>query len=1228
MARKWFTFSAQDTYDAETFFSRTESAYINHGGLKLITSTPQLLSQSFDLPYGFGLIAPAITITNVIRSEGDIYLETTAGDLCENGALAARSVYLISKGGLHTYNIGSAQDIIMHAEKGHVNSGNLQAFHGTIQSQASYISNSLEESSIEGNMIFLKALQEDILNYGIINGFTYLEASAKRDILNLSMPHHGGIPYFHRARMQGGTGIAYIDGKGEERYLGLYLKAENRIHNYVSDICAQSDVFLSGRRGILHNGDTMTYIAAQYTTKSGWFGWRKENHTIWKTIVGQSLLQSTQGKILQEVLEGELTYKGTHVSAPEGDYACVRDQIRYEPLIIQDRHEVRGSSWWGLSRFSGYESHQGAVPTQLINGDLINHRSLFKGISGRGVLIQAPIYQAQAKEKIVFEGVKLHHHYHHENQSLLPFFFGSEVMASLFTGDLTSGDLLKLDPLLNQLKDLTESSTSSQTVSAGLKSVRQFYNDMQSLKEAITQGQETQWFFERYGNIGLRAEQTTFDHNYTTTFPALLHVGILDLKSDQGVEFNEGAQAHIESLFRIRAPYLRLKHAVNESQTNLEHHSLEMGVNFFTNLPFASYQASSSSTYSKTHQYALINVWGQEGHVDLGELDLLDLDGGMIFANRISGTIYKALLTSYQDETTSQHHSFGLSFSKGNTNWRGSINFSQQGAFAKWVNQHSGIMITENLGQNFKINNLVVTDTELNTPLQESADHVFYHPLVNENENSGFALTVNLDLSSPQTLGKELAKSLAIGTAGFAVAECATHLGAEDGLASFLGSSASLATGIAIDNSCSSKTETTNTHSDIQSRGSFYYNVNGREICLDFFDMPSAQKLEEKRKEILQQILEIEENLTQSSSQQFLDSIKESLTEKGASAEEIQLIFSDPVMLEGLLKQDSYIITEALPPENFTNDLEEQFYLQGREDIVKQMILTTLHRIQEGAIALDDFSNRHPALTNWGFEALQFACGGPARYVKDKVFAEIGLTDLADAMAERGKEYLRDALVHRFGLTTSSAEISAEVGHFGLMVAVSTFVDIKTDKILKSAKKVSEKVKPLGSMVDKASVAGKKVDAAGQKVEKSKTKKTAKDDQWTVRPGQEWKEKIKGKGQKTGTPGHATASYREAIEVAKRKDVTEVNIDLGVNRLLPDGSKMKPNTRPDVTYKTKDGKIHQIEVPSKTDTNKKLMARMEDTNSRLPDRIQGEFYVKPIKVKKAAETVKKITDGK
>lgn len=41
--------------------------------------------------------------------------------------------------------------------------------------------------------------------------------------------------------------------------------------------------------------------------------------------------------------------------------------------------------------------------------------------------------------------------------------------------------------------------------------------------------------------------------------------------------------------------------------------------------------------------------------------------------------------------------------------------------------------------------------------------------------------------------------------------------------------------------------------------------------------------------------------------------------------------------------------------------------------------------------------------------------------------------------------------------------------------------------------------------------------------------------------------------------------------------------DRGMNRLLQEGGKIKPNRRPDVTYRTKDGKIHQIEVQSKSD---------------------------------------------
>jgi len=121
---------------------------------------------------------------------------------------------------------------------------------------------------------------------------------------------------------------------------------------------------------------------------------------------------------------------------------------------------------------------------------------------------------------------------------------------------------------------------------------------------------------------------------------------------------------------------------------------------------------------------------------------------------------------------------------------------------------------------------------------------------------------------------------------------------------------------------------------------------------------------------------------------------------------------------------------------------------------------------------------------------------------------------------------------------------------------------------------------------------------------------------WTVRPGQEYKNKIIGTGQKTQTDGHAQESYRQALEIAKRNDVEALMLNRGMNRMLPSGSKIKPNTRPDITYKTGDGKIHQVEVPSRSDRPVDLMQRMKRTNEQLPQEMQGTFrneFIKEIK---------------
>ena len=120
------------------------------------------------------------------------------------------------------------------------------------------------------------------------------------------------------------------------------------------------------------------------------------------------------------------------------------------------------------------------------------------------------------------------------------------------------------------------------------------------------------------------------------------------------------------------------------------------------------------------------------------------------------------------------------------------------------------------------------------------------------------------------------------------------------------------------------------------------------------------------------------------------------------------------------------------------------------------------------------------------------------------------------------------------------------------------------------------------------------------------------DQPWTIRPGQEWKAKIYGKAQKTGTDGHRVRTYREAIALAKRDDVEVVALNRGVNRFLSKDEKIKPNTRPDAGFRTTDGKIHQIEVPSKTDVPKKLEQRMRDTNQRLPSEKHGEYDIKNI----------------
>jgi hypothetical protein len=125
------------------------------------------------------------------------------------------------------------------------------------------------------------------------------------------------------------------------------------------------------------------------------------------------------------------------------------------------------------------------------------------------------------------------------------------------------------------------------------------------------------------------------------------------------------------------------------------------------------------------------------------------------------------------------------------------------------------------------------------------------------------------------------------------------------------------------------------------------------------------------------------------------------------------------------------------------------------------------------------------------------------------------------------------------------------------------------------------------------------------KAAKKPVKAVKKEQPWVVREGQEWKEKIVGRAQKTGTPGHSVRSYREAIKASKKDDVEKVFLDRGYNRAT--GQKIKSNRRPDVIIKTKDGKVHPREVPSKSDRVDILEKRNDEALKKLPKQMRGRY---------------------
>jgi filamentous hemagglutinin family protein len=94
-----------------------------------------------------------------------------------------------------------------------------------------------------------------------------------------------------------------------------------------------------------------------------------------------------------------------------------------------------------------------------------------------------------------------------------------------------------------------------------------------------------------------------------------------------------------------------------------------------------------------------------------------------------------------------------------------------------------------------------------------------------------------------------------------------------------------------------------------------------------------------------------------------------------------------------------------------------------------------------------------------------------------------------------------------------------------------------------------------------------------------------------------------------GTEGHWDTILEEVNEMVKSGLYDKIYVNKGIGNEIPGA---KPNNRPDIMGVRKDGKIDQVEVPSKTDSTRDLYDRMEKNKEILGDRA-GDIKIKNIK---------------
>ena len=809
---------------------------------------------------------------------------------------------------------------------------------------------------------------------------------------------------------------------------------------------------------------------------------------------------------------------------------------------------------------------------------------------------------------------------------------------SLLRGDLgeTTQHLLRTVPIAGALQDFLKSKDSDHKAAASVKAAVQAFtmaNDFAQVANVsdFLAGQVGR-ILDTLATVKIRFGTSQFRQESTTSLnPQVLGHSLLKVVARVVAEV-KGLEGDIREL-HVEGDEARILPAEETCTTTSKDKGVSVGVNLARMTPVIGADSSSSRTKS-THVVAN----------SLPGLDQLTLIGGQtatvgvdIETATANVTTPHLIYQNFQDHQETKHKSASVEL--GPSSVTGSIAFgkTKKSTTTKQANIRAQ-QGTFTVGQTTRI---APRDTESGT---------------------GFGLTLSASLSSPQDFARDIGKTVVTAATSIAAAELAHQAGLGNAAASLVGMAAgayassqynqlmqgeSTASSLSDPTSSESRSFIDQVLQFVRSPlpdsglgliGEVSYAHGHHRATMALVDV-DTQRVSESLQEIRHTFSGTAQTGIFSGQSGELHQAYLRMRQLGASPEDADEVLSQPEMVslfewakrtnKALSSADQRSTLETIPE-------EEEVQIPGQETRVTirpgkvSKLKGAVVLLELGAETLASFSESHPHLTEFTLSAVQLATGGAGRFVLAQV-AEYTLGDTIEAGKTRLAGFVADKLGYHDALDVESA-----------INAISMAVDLSLGKAKAAIKEAKNVAKVIEKRTKKwASAAGqtpKPVKTPGMKPKVKQpansnrpsqqqpshdrlegldlakphkpNTKHSKDHTWEVKPGKEYRAKIIGKAQKTGTPGHAERTYREAIRAAKRDDVEKVYLNRGYNKAT--GEKIKSNRRPDVIVVSKNKKVDAIEVPSRTDKEDILLHRNEEAMNKLSKSKRGRVRIENI----------------